>query len=53
MLVAHGAEKQTAISAAFEGPVSPECPASILQRHPNVTVILDEAATAGGLAWAK
>ena len=29
---------------ALTGPVSPECPASVLQLHPHVTVVADEAA---------
>ena len=27
-----------------EGPVTPDVPASVLQNHPNVTVIVDQAA---------
>lgn len=26
----------------MEGPVTPECPASVLQLHPRVTVVVDE-----------
>jgi len=44
VLVAHGAHKAAAISAALEGPVGPDVPATILQRHPDVTVVVDEAA---------
>ena len=29
----------------IEGPVSASCPASILQMHPRVTIVLDEEAS--------
>ena len=45
LLVAEGANKAAAVKAMLEGPVSEDCPASILQRHPNVTVVIDEAAS--------
>ena len=32
------------VAKAFFGPVTPEVPASILQFHPNVTIVVDEAA---------
>jgi glucosamine-6-phosphate deaminase len=35
--------KAEAVKGAVEGPVTPECPASILQRHPNCLLLLDEA----------
>ncbi|MDI9919000.1 glucosamine-6-phosphate deaminase [Rhodococcus sp. IEGM 1379] len=44
VLVADGARKASAVRAAVEGPVSAFCPASVLQLHPHVTVIVDEAA---------
>lgn len=44
LLVANGANKADAIKAMLEGPVTTDCPASILQQHPDVTVIVDEAA---------
>ena len=44
VLLAQGAGKAEAIARALEGPVTTDCPASILQRHPDVTVILDAAA---------
>ncbi len=47
VLVAAGPGKAAAVAAALEGPVSAACPASVLQRHPRVTVVLDEAAAAG------
>ncbi len=46
LLVATGAGKAEAIAAAVEGPVSASCPASVLQLHPRVTILLDEAAAA-------
>lgn len=44
ILLAFGDEKAEAIRQTVDGPVTPEIPASVLQRHPNVTVVLDEAA---------
>jgi len=37
------ARKADAVQRALEGPVSPDCPASILQRHPACHVFLDPA----------
>lgn len=48
LLVAIGAAKAEAVAAAVEGPLSASCPASVLQLHPRVTVLLDDAA-AGAL----
>jgi glucosamine-6-phosphate deaminase len=36
-----GKAKARAVQAAVEGPVTPDCPASVLQRHANTTVFLD------------
>ncbi len=44
VLVASGSHKADAVAAALEGPVSEACPASVLQRHPDATVIVDRAA---------
>ena len=44
LLIATGANKAQAVKDMIDGPVDENCPASILQRHPNVTVIVDEAA---------
>ena len=44
LLLASGEEKAQALQAAFCGPVTPRVPASILQLHPDVTVIADKAA---------
>lgn len=46
VLLAYGAAKAKAVAALIEGPVSAACPASILQMHRNVTVVIDEAAAA-------
>jgi glucosamine-6-phosphate deaminase len=44
LLIATGETKADATAAAVEGPVSASCPASVLQLHPHVTVLLDPAA---------
>ena len=44
ILMAYGETKAEAIKRALEGPVTQEVPASILQNHENVTMIVDEAA---------
>lgn len=44
VLLAYGAGKAGAAAAMIEGPLSASCPASILQMHRKVTVVLDEAA---------
>ena len=44
LLIANGAGKADALYNAFCGPITPECPASILQLHPDVVVVGDEAA---------
>jgi len=44
LLLANGAKKADAIRRMIEGAVSANCPASILQMHPRVTVVLDEEA---------
>ena len=46
LLVACGPPKAAPIAAAVEGPVTAMCPASVLQLHPNATVIIDEEAAA-------
>lgn len=46
VLCAFGAAKAAAVRAALRGPVGEACPASVLQRHPNVLVVLDAAAAA-------
>ena len=44
LLVASGANKADAVAAMVNGPVDPACPASVLQNHPDVVVVVDEAA---------
>ncbi|MDE6281335.1 MAG: glucosamine-6-phosphate deaminase [Oscillospiraceae bacterium] len=46
LIVASGADKADAVCRAFNGPITPEMPASILQLHPDVTLVADEAALA-------
>lgn len=47
VMIATGEAKAAAVATAAEGPVSAACPASILQMHPHVTVIIDEDAATG------
>ena len=44
VMVVTGADKRDILRKTFWGPVTPEVPASILQYHPNVVLICDEAA---------
>lgn len=44
ILIATGANKAQAVKDMIEGPIDVACPASILQKHPNVTVFVDEPA---------
>lgn len=44
ILLASGIEKADAVAGMVSGKITPELPASVLQLHPNVTVIVDEAA---------
>lgn len=44
LVVVEGAHKAEIVKQAFFGPVTPQVPASILQFHPDVTVIVDPAA---------
>ncbi|MCL1846382.1 MAG: glucosamine-6-phosphate deaminase [Coriobacteriia bacterium] len=46
MIIATGAAKAPAVKAMLQGDVDPQCPASILQLHPAVTVFLDTEAAA-------
>ena len=47
VLMATGRAKATAVAAAIEGPISAICPASSLQLHRDVTVIMDVNAAVG------
>ncbi len=44
VLVVNGEEKAPAVRDMIRGPITPRMPASVLQLHPDVTVIADEAA---------
>jgi len=44
VLVADGEQKAEAVAAAVEGPVTTDCPASLLQHHPNAVLVVDRAA---------
>ncbi|MGT2750958.1 glucosamine-6-phosphate deaminase [Streptococcus orisasini] len=44
VLMAYGEEKADAVNRMVNGSVTEELPASILQKHPNVVVVVDEAA---------
>lgn len=44
VLLAFGAAKADVVAKMIEGPVSAACPASVLQMHRKVTVVIDEAA---------
>jgi 6-phosphogluconolactonase/Glucosamine-6-phosphate isomerase/deaminase len=43
-LEAYGPEKADAVKAMIEGPITTDVPASFLQQHHQVTIIIDEAA---------
>ena len=44
LVVVNGEAKADIVQKAFFGPVTPQVPASILQFHPDVTLVGDEAA---------
>lgn len=44
LLLVNGKHKAEALRDSLLGPITPRCPASILQLHPNLTVICDEEA---------
>ncbi len=46
VMVISGAGKAEIVEKAFFGPITPMVPASVLQLHPDVTVVADEAALA-------
>ncbi len=46
LLVANGSAKADALYATICGPITPKVPASILQLHPDVTIVADEEALA-------
>ena len=42
LLIANGPEKKEILEKAFFGPITPAIPASILQLHPDITVVFSE-----------
>ena len=44
IIIATGSDKAEAVKAMVKGTVSPACPASVLQLHPQVVVMLDKEA---------
>lgn len=42
LLIANGKAKREILEKAFYGPITPEIPASVLQLHPDITVIYSE-----------
>lgn len=44
LLIVSGADKAEILAKVLTGPVTPQVPASILQMHPDVVVVADEAA---------
>jgi len=44
IVIATGRAKARAIAAALEGPVTTDCPASVLRMHDDVTILCDEEA---------
>ena len=50
LVVVNGEGKAEIVKKAFSGPVTPQVPASILQMHPNVILVGDEAALSQLLA---
>ena len=44
LMVVSGADKADILKQVISGPVTPHVPASILQMHPDVTIVADEAA---------
>ncbi len=47
LVIVSGADKADIVKEAFTGEVSPAVPASVLQLHPGVTLVGDEAALSG------
>ncbi|WP_110944965.1 glucosamine-6-phosphate deaminase [Paenibacillus phocaensis] len=44
LLMAKGEDKAEIIAKALKGPITTQCPASLLQTHSNVVVVVDQAA---------
>lgn len=43
LLIAHGPHKAQAVARAVQGPITQAFPASMIQRHPHVTIVLDRS----------
>ncbi|MCF0108662.1 MAG: 6-phosphogluconolactonase, partial [Erysipelotrichaceae bacterium] len=44
LMIANGTDKADAVNKMINGPVTTQCPASLLQLHPDVVVLLDKEA---------
>lgn len=44
LLMAKGEDKAEIVARALKGPLTTHCPASLLQTHPNVTILVDAKA---------
>lgn len=44
LLVVKGADKAEIVQRALKGPITTDCPASLLQTHPNLIILLNSAA---------
>ena len=44
LIIVSGEDKSEIVRDAFFGPITPQVPASILQLHPDVSLVADEAA---------
>ena len=44
LVVVSGEDKADILSKIINGPITPQVPASILQLHPDVTIVADNAA---------
>ena len=44
LVVVSGEDKADILSKIISGPITPQVPASILQLHPDVTIVADNAA---------
>ena len=44
LVVVSGEDKAEILNQVINGPITPKVPASILQLHPDVTIVADEAA---------
>jgi glucosamine-6-phosphate deaminase len=47
LVVLNGPQKAAAAAAMLQGPITPAAPASVLQLHRHVVVVMDEAAAKG------